>query len=151
MGVAFTVSFLCYFQNLQLLVVKKIWTNFCCIVLLHLWAQKECLRFLKSYFKLEILIFLSFLASTKNLLFWRKEHQQEVWEHFSREANENYCGKVLKENSIIGRSWSSAELFIVQNYTENVTRYVPLTGIWNCRVMHYNVIKPSYVKLWRHS
>ena len=27
--------------------------------------------------------------------------------------------KVLKENSIIGRSWSSANLFIVQNYIKN--------------------------------
>ena len=39
---------------------KKIWTNFCCIVLLYLRARKVCLRILKSYFKLEILIFLSF-------------------------------------------------------------------------------------------
>ena len=64
LGVAFTVSFLCYFQKLQLLVVKKFWTNICCcIVLLYLWAQKVCLKFLKSYFKLEILIFLSFVMS----------------------------------------------------------------------------------------
>ena len=28
LGVAFTVPFLCYFQKLQLLVVKKVWTNF---------------------------------------------------------------------------------------------------------------------------
>ena len=47
--------------------------------------------------------------------------------HFRREALENYRGKVLKENSIIGRSWSSAKLFIVQNYTENANGYVPLT------------------------
>ena len=40
LGVAFAVPFLCYFQKLQLLVVKKFWTNFCCIVLLYLWAQK---------------------------------------------------------------------------------------------------------------
>ena len=38
---------------------------------------------------------------------------------FSREAIENQRGKVLKENSIIGRDWSSAKLFIVQKYTEN--------------------------------
>ena len=35
--------------------------------------------------------------------------------------------KGLKENSIIGRSWSSAKLFIVQNYTENANGYGPLT------------------------
>ena len=40
LGVVFEVPFLCYFQKLQFLVVKKFWTNFCCIVLLYLWAQK---------------------------------------------------------------------------------------------------------------
>ena len=54
---------LCYFQKLQLLVVKKFWNNFCSIALLFGWAQKVCLRFLKSYFKLEILILLAFLGS----------------------------------------------------------------------------------------
>ena len=63
LGVAFTVPFLCYFQKLQLLVVKKIWTNFCWIVLLYLWAEKVCLRFLKSSFKMEMLIFLSLVVS----------------------------------------------------------------------------------------
>ena len=42
---------------------KKTWNNFCTIVLLFVRAQKKCLRFLKSYFKLEILIFLSFVIS----------------------------------------------------------------------------------------
>ena len=37
--------------------------NFCCIVLVFVWAQKICLRFFESYFKLEILIFLSFVVS----------------------------------------------------------------------------------------
>ena len=63
LGVAFTLPCLFYFQKLQLLVVKRFWTNFCCIVILYLWAQKECLSFLKSYFKLEILIILSFVVS----------------------------------------------------------------------------------------
>ena len=45
---------------------------------------------------------------------------------FSREAIENERGKVLKKNVIIDRSWSSAKLFIVQNYTENVNGDVPL-------------------------
>ena len=39
--------------------------------------------------------------------------------HFCREVIANYHGKVLKENSIIGRSCSSAKLFVMQNYTEN--------------------------------
>ena len=33
----------------------------------------------------------------------------------------------LRENSIIGRSWSSAKLFIMQNYTENANGDVALT------------------------
>ena len=34
--------------------------------------------------------------------------------------------KVLKENSSISRSWSSAKLFIVQNYIENANGGVAL-------------------------
>ena len=41
LGVGFSVLFLCYFQKLQLFVVKKFWNSFCCIVLLFVWAQKE--------------------------------------------------------------------------------------------------------------
>ena len=44
LDVAFAVPLLYYLQKLQLLVVKKFWTNFCCIVLLNLWAQKVCLK-----------------------------------------------------------------------------------------------------------
>ena len=62
LGVAFTIPFLRYFQKFQLLVVKKFWINFCSIVLLYLWAQKLRLKFLKSNFRLEILIFLSFVV-----------------------------------------------------------------------------------------
>ena len=62
-GRGFCVFFLCFFQKLQFLVVKKFQTNFCCIVLLYLSAQKVCLRFLIFFFKLEILIFLSFVVS----------------------------------------------------------------------------------------
>ena len=47
--------------------------------------------------------------------------------HFRREALENYRGKVLKQNSIIRKSWSFAKLFTVQNYTENANGDVPLT------------------------
>ena len=46
--------------------------------------------------------------------------------HFSRESIENERGKVLKENLIISRSWSSAKLFIMQNYTENANGDVTL-------------------------
>ena len=47
--------------------------------------------------------------------------------HFSTEDIENWRGKVLRENSIIGRSWNSVKLFIVQNYTQNANGNVPLT------------------------
>ena len=36
LGVASVVPFLCYFQKSQLIVVKRIWTSFCCIILLYL-------------------------------------------------------------------------------------------------------------------
>ena len=42
---------------------KKNGNNFYCIVLLFARAQKACLRFLKSYFKLDVLMFLSFVIS----------------------------------------------------------------------------------------
>ena len=52
------------FPKLQLLVVKKFWTIFCSIVLLYFYLIAQvCLRFLRSYFNLEILIFLSFMMS----------------------------------------------------------------------------------------
>ena len=35
-------------------------------------------------------------------------------------------GKVLMENSIIGRSWNSAKLFIMQHFTDNANGDVPL-------------------------
>ena len=132
----FKVPFLCYFQKLQLLVVKKFWTNFCFIVLLYLWAQEVCLRFLRSNFKLEILMFLFFVVSflvDKNLLFWWKKHQRWNLRHtFVEKLSKFSMAKVLKENSIICRSWSSAKLFIVQ-YTENANGYVPLTvvNVWH--------------------
>ena len=58
LGVAFAVPFLCHFQKLQLLVVKKFLNKICYIVLLFVWAQKICLRILKSYLKLAMLIIL---------------------------------------------------------------------------------------------
>ena len=55
-GRGFSDPFLYYFQKLKLLAIKKFWNNFCCIALLFVWDRKACLRFLKSYFKLEIYI-----------------------------------------------------------------------------------------------
>ena len=61
------------------------------------------------------------LFSDKNTLAVKSE-----W-HFSREAIENKHHKVLNENSMIGRSWSSVKLFIMQNYTDNTNGDVTLT------------------------
>ena len=42
-------------------------------------------------------------------------------------------GKILKENSINDRSWSSASLLKVRNYTENANGDVPITveNVWH--------------------
>ena len=61
-GCGFCVPVPYYFQKLQLVVVKKFWNSFCCIILVFVWAQKVFLRFLKAYFKLEILIYLFFVV-----------------------------------------------------------------------------------------
>ena len=72
---------------------KKNWNNFCCHVLLVVtcMSSKDCLRFLKSSFKLEILIFLSFLVdmfngSTKKILIWPKTSAVRSETLFSRKA-----------------------------------------------------------------
>ena len=78
----FMLFLLHYFQKVQLLVVKKIWNDFCFIVLMRPWAWKMCFRFLKSYFKLEILMFWSFVVSSlvymfnQKAYFLMKKHQQ---------------------------------------------------------------------------
>ena len=96
LGVAFAVRFLYYFQKLQLLVVYNFWTNFCCIVLLYHWAQKLCLRFLKSYFKLEILnifvlrcVYFSRYVQLRSSISDEKSISGEIETHFRREAIEN--------------------------------------------------------------
>ena len=47
-GRGFYVSFPMLFPKAEASCCKKFWTNFCCILLLYLWAQKVCFRFLKS-------------------------------------------------------------------------------------------------------
>ena len=46
--------------------------------------------------------------------------------HYRKEASKVWRGKVFKENSIIGRSWSSEKLFLMWNYTDNADGDVPL-------------------------
>ena len=52
--------------------------------------------------------------------------------HFRRGAIKVHRGKVLKKNSIIGKSWKSAKLFIIQNYTDGGNGNVPWTvqNVW---------------------
>ena len=53
LGVAFPIHFLCYFKKLHVFAAFYF----------YLCELKKCLRFIKSYFILEILIFLSFVVS----------------------------------------------------------------------------------------
>ena len=88
----FLVLLLCYFQKLQRLVIKNLWNNFCCTVLLFVWAQKMCLRFLKCYFKLEsnILVLrgvlLSRFAQLKSYFSEESTSAVNSEPHFCREA-----------------------------------------------------------------
>ena len=88
------VPFLCYFQKLQLLVLKKLRNNFNCTFLVFAWAQKACLRFLKSYFKLEILIVLSFLVSFLAGGFMELGHVDKLFVEYPRKKVPQ--GKILE-------------------------------------------------------
>ena len=85
LGTAFSVLALCYFQKLQLLVVKKFSTNFWSIVLLYLWAQKVCLTL--------------FLAKTAlKTLMGMCLKQQKICDIFSFfEFKERTCSFFLKD------------------------------------------------------
>ena len=70
--------------------------------------------------------FLVAMLNQKALFLPKKTSTVESETHFSREVINVQRGKVLKENSITDRSWSSAKLFIMQNYTNNGDGDVPL-------------------------
>ena len=57
LGVAFVVPFPCYFQKLQLFVVKKFWSDFCWIVFPFVWSQKMSQIFKISFQTRDINIF----------------------------------------------------------------------------------------------
>ena len=90
LGLAFVVLFPCYFQKIQILLIKRFWNNFYRIVLLFASAQKVHFSFLKSCFKLEILIFLPFVLSFLVDMF--------NWENpFLAAKSETHCnGEVFK-------------------------------------------------------
>ena len=66
--------------------------------------------------------------------------------HFDKEAIGNYRDKVLNENSIVGRSWSSANLFIMQNYNDNANRNISL-AVEICDSFSFFEFKVPYVLL----
>ena len=69
--------------HLILSFLKNFYTSL--FAFLFAWTQKVCLKFLKSYFKLEILIFLFFILSSLVdmfiLLWWKKKHQRWNLKH----------------------------------------------------------------------
>ena len=87
-------------------------------------SSKSVSQIFKTYFKLEILTFFSFTVSFlidmfnyKAPFLTKKTPALKSETYFSREAIENQLGKVFY---IIGRSWSSSKLFIVQKYTKTL-------------------------------
>ena len=83
--------------------------------------SKSVSQIFKTLFQIgDINIFLSAVS------FLDEKNSGEIWDTLER-SYQNLTRKVLKENSIIGRSWSSAKFFIMQNYTDNANGDVPLT------------------------
>ena len=148
-GRGFCSCFSAFFQRLQLLAIKTFWNNSYCIVLLFVWAQKVCRWFSKSYFRLEIFIFLSFVVTFLVDMFnyeapFLTKTTSSVNLRHSLEQKLSKFNMLLKESSITGRSWSSAKLFIMQNYTDNANDNVPLTiclpgdtGVWKLLKVFY--------------
>ena len=55
------------------------------------------------------------------------EKKYQRWNLRQTLAEGSIKGKVLRENSITGRSCRSIKIFIMQNYTDNADGNVPLT------------------------
>ena len=136
---AWLLRFLCYVvsKSCSLLWKKKL-NNFCCIVILFVWAQKSVSQIFEILFQtgdINIFVLLGVfisICSTKKLLSRQNKHQWWNLRHFNKESVENSCGKVLKENSIIARGCGFAKLFIMQNYTVNPNGNVTLMveNVW---------------------
>ena len=118
LGVAFAVPFWCYFQKLQLLVVKIFEQIFCCIALLYLWAQKVS-QFFKILFQIGDInifvlrgIFFSRYVQLKSSFSDEKKHQRWNLRH-------TLVGKLSKIN--VAKYWrkipSLAEVGALQSYS----------------------------------
>ena len=98
-GRGFWGSFSIFFQ---LLAIKNFWNNFYCIVLLFVWAQKVCRRHLKSYFKLEVLIFLSFMVSFSRYVQLRSSFSDAksinggIWDTLQKRSYQSLTWKSIK-------------------------------------------------------
>ena len=107
----------------------KIWSNFCCIILLFAWAQKVCPKIFENLFQTEdINIFVP-----HGVLFSRNVQlkSSEIWDTFEK----NLTWQSVKRkfhNWQAQQSWSSSKLFIMQNYTDNANGNMPLTvqNVW---------------------
>ena len=128
LGIVFVIPFLCYFQKLQLLVVKNFWNNFCCIILLFACTQKVSQISLKSYFKLETLIFLPFVKSfladmlTKSSFSNKNDISGEVWDKPYKRSYQKLTWQSIKGKF---HHWQKLEL---------------------CKVVHY--VKLNWLRLW---
>ena len=100
LGVAFAVLFLCHFQKLQLLVIKRF--EFFFFFFLYCTSTFTCLRFLKSYFKLEILTFSSEIK-VRTCSFGKKNESHVQSLLVLRSQSQQYkqsrvCSSMLKVN-----------------------------------------------------
>ena len=106
-GRSFCVSFSMLFPKAPTSCCKEFWTNFCCIVF-YINELKKCVSHIfKSLFQTgDINLFI-----VRGVFFSR--YLQLKSSFTDKKKNQR---KVLKENSINGIIWSSAMLFIVQNF-----------------------------------
>ena len=95
LDVPFAILFLCYFQKLQLLAIKKFWTNFLDCTLIFISA-KGVSQIFKSYFKLEILIFFSFVVFFSRYIQLKSSFSDE--KNISREIWDSLVVKLWKIN-----------------------------------------------------
>ena len=139
MDIRFWASFLrflfYFFQKLQFLVTK--WQNFEIVFpVLHFYLYElkkfQILKLLYQTWDINTFVprrdifsgnveLRNSFSDEKKILAVKSET------YFSREGIKFECGKVLMEYSIIRRNWSCANLFIMQNYTDNVNGDVSLT------------------------
>ena len=64
-------------------------------------------------FQMSFSVFFYWYVQLKSSFSDEKKISGNTETHFGKEALGNYCGKVSNENSIVGRSWSSENLFIM--------------------------------------